>query len=271
MTAPSTSPVTTAPALATQPQAVPQSWRDVLDIHPAASLFDPISRDELLDLGKDIKEHGLQSPVALIEKSGQKSALVDGRNRLDAMELVGLEVVYDGKLNFEIIHTKILDAETDPHEFVFSANIRRRHLSSEDKRHLIAKLIKQQPDKSSLQVAKLVGASPTTVTKVRGKLLDVFKMETSTDTKGRKQPVKKKRRTEEDFRKDIASKKAAVVPTTAKTVREVVAVDEELALLRDFARFIVSREAHGFRVDPKDRDEWRLLHGRVKALLGVTP
>jgi hypothetical protein len=96
-------------------------------------------------------------------------------------------------------------------------------------------------------------------------------METSTDTKGRKQPVKKKRRTEEDFRKDIASKKAAVVPTTAKTVREVVAVDEELALLRDFARFIVSREAHGFRVDPKDRDEWRLLHGRVKALLGVTP
>jgi ParB/Sulfiredoxin domain len=114
MSAPSTSPVTIAPALATQPQAVRQSWRDVLDIHPAASLFDPISRDELLDLGKDIKEHGLQSPVALTEKSGQKPVLVDGRNRLDAMELVGLEVVHDGKLNFKIIHTNILNAGTDP-------------------------------------------------------------------------------------------------------------------------------------------------------------
>jgi hypothetical protein len=42
-------------------------------------------------------------------------------------------------------------------------------------------------------------------------------METSIDTKGRKQPAKKKRRTEDDFKRDIASKKSAIAETNPIT------------------------------------------------------
>src|SRR5262249_48331951 len=54
---------------------------------------------------------------------------------------------------------------TDPVAYVISANIKRRHLTTEQKRELIAKLIKAQPEKSSRQVAKVVGVSHTTSTR----------------------------------------------------------------------------------------------------------
>src|SRR5215207_5930145 len=76
-----------------------QSWRDVLPIHPAADLFPMMSPDELKALTEDIAR-GMQSPVILIEvaespvkvKAGRGQlkpvALLDGRNRLDAMEAI---------------------------------------------------------------------------------------------------------------------------------------------------------------------------------------
>jgi len=68
------------------------SWRDVLPIHPAAELFPRLSPDELKTLGEDIKANGLQVPIVVrVEKLGDEwiYQLLDGRNRLDAIELVG--------------------------------------------------------------------------------------------------------------------------------------------------------------------------------------
>jgi hypothetical protein len=45
-------------------------------------------------------------------------------------------------------------ANGDPYAFVISANIRRRHLTAEQKRDLIAKVLKAQPRKSNRQIAK---------------------------------------------------------------------------------------------------------------------
>ncbi len=42
--------------------------------------------------------------------------------------------------------------------------------------------------------------------------------------------------------------------------------DGELALLREFARFVIER-TEGMRVDPKDHSQWKDLPGRVKAIL----
>jgi hypothetical protein len=47
-----------------------------------------------------------------------------------------------------------------------------------------------------------------------------------------------------------------------------VAPDEEIALLREFATFVITR-ASSVSVDPKDHAEWKALRERVKAILGV--
>ncbi len=49
---------------------IPKSWRDVLPVHPAADLFPLMSHDELLELGKDIKKNGLESPIVLWSPRG---------------------------------------------------------------------------------------------------------------------------------------------------------------------------------------------------------
>ena len=94
---------------------------------------------------------------------------------------------------------------------------------------------------------------------------------TKTVGKDGKARPKPKRRTVEDFKRDIAAKKAAVPkPLPAETaVREAVAPDEELDLLREFARFVIDRAR--VRTDPKDHIEWKMLLDRVKRLSGDAP
>src|SRR5262245_5638944 len=67
-----------------------KSWRDVLPIHPAADLFPLMSPEELKVLGEDIiKQMGLTSPIVWFKERG-RWWLLDGRNRLDAMEAAGI-------------------------------------------------------------------------------------------------------------------------------------------------------------------------------------
>jgi hypothetical protein len=90
----------------------------------------------------------------------------------------------------------VFDTECDPSAVVRSLNAHRRHLTPEQKREIIRKLLKATPEKSDRQVAKLAGVSHPHVGKVRRSLEqtgDVETVSTSTDTKGRKQPRTKKR------------------------------------------------------------------------------
>ena len=87
-----------------------------------------------------------------------------------------------------------VSAEVDPYTFVLSANILQRHLTAEQKRELIAKVIRADPRRSDRQIAKQTKTSPTTVGKIRKASEaagDVSKLDTRTDTKGRKQPSAK--------------------------------------------------------------------------------
>src|SRR5262249_6969633 len=154
------------------------SWRDHLPIHPAAELFPLMSEPELRELGEDIKKNGLLSPIVI-----HHEMLLDGRNRLDAMELVGIEFelvrAWKGPANgriAEIFSDDIgIDPDdggiqspigVDPYAYVLGANIHRRHLTSEQKRELIAKVLKAKPETSNATVAKQVKADDKTVAKV---------------------------------------------------------------------------------------------------------
>jgi hypothetical protein len=84
-----------------------KSWRDVLPIHPAAELFPMMTEAELRELGEDIKKNDLHEGVVIFD--GQ---LLDGRNRLDAMELVGIKLVgSNGKINWANIMTRDVEDE----------------------------------------------------------------------------------------------------------------------------------------------------------------
>jgi hypothetical protein len=217
------------------PEERRRSWRDTLQVHPACALFPPMPPNELRDLGEDIKQNGLLSPVVLWTpdtlNDDEPVWLLDGRNRLDALEVeLGRPVRVVGRVRrFRGESGKVWTIETDdedgkavsitgsveinwiyilpiyvvvrganediePYSYVVSVNIRRRHLKARQKRDLIAKLIKATPEKSDRLIAKTVKASPTTVGTVRAEMEamgDVSKLDTRTDTKGRQQPATK--------------------------------------------------------------------------------
>jgi DNA methylase/Putative RNA methylase family UPF0020 len=92
-----------------------------LPVHPVAQIFPPLSAPELKELADDIDEHGLHEPVWLWRDSDGTEYLLDGRNRVAACEMAGVEVLtrwYPGD---------------DPIAFVIGQNIRRRHLTSGQK------------------------------------------------------------------------------------------------------------------------------------------
>jgi hypothetical protein len=88
-----------------------------------------VSDDELQELGENIKEHGLQVPLKFyVEDRNTKTdpILLDGRNRLEAMERVG----FSGYIEKHYIYK-------DPVACVIGLNIRRRHLTKEQQAELI--------------------------------------------------------------------------------------------------------------------------------------
>jgi hypothetical protein len=175
----------------------PFNWRDHLAVHKAADLFPLMSEADpaaLKKLADDIKKDGLLVPIVIWqpEPDSDHCDLIDGRNRLDAMALAG--VLHDRKL-FDLRHQSDPIIGGDPYAIALSLNVHRRHLTPKQKRELIAKVLKATPKKSNRQIAKEVEASHPHIAKVRKELEktgDVETVSTSIDTKGRKQPTKRK-------------------------------------------------------------------------------
>lgn len=83
-------------------------------VHPAAAIFPMMSDAELDELAADIKANGLIHPI-IRDASGQ---LIDGRNRLWACEIAGVEPRFE-----------TLAPDTDPIAFILSNNVKRRHMT----------------------------------------------------------------------------------------------------------------------------------------------
>jgi hypothetical protein len=186
-----------------------QTWRDVLAVHPAADLFPMMSDVELDELGSDIAAHGLEhaivlftsnshdDPVACDDECDTDSTvyLLDGRNRLEAMERKGIKIRYklDPVCPSVVVehhhrrgfgdqpsssvlklgwgdHDVGIVRRTDPYEYILSANVHRRHLTATQRREIVAKILKAQPEKSDRQIAKQTNVDHKTVGAQRTKL-----------------------------------------------------------------------------------------------------
>jgi len=123
-----------------------------LDFHPVANIFPLMTGQEFDALVNDIAEHGQAEPIWLYD--GQ---VLDGRNRYRAcMELGIVPDVreYTGK---------------DPHAFVVSLNLHRRHLTREQRDEVIRQL---RTNGMTLQkIAATVGVSVGKVHSVAGDVI----------------------------------------------------------------------------------------------------
>jgi hypothetical protein len=109
-------------------------WRKFHKIHPACELFPLMSQGDLAGLARDIEAaQGLKIPVQLRTVDG-KQFLIDGRNRLDAMEALGWKTV-DEKGNWTdnvLVEHKIATLN-EVLDDVTSLNLQRRNLTASQK------------------------------------------------------------------------------------------------------------------------------------------
>jgi ParB-like chromosome segregation protein Spo0J len=152
--------------------------------HPLAEIFPIISEDELKELAEDIRKNGMLEQITLHE-----GKILDGRNRFAAAKSVGFA--------FRRTNFKELLCHLDPRAYVISANIKRRHLNSEQRRELIKLLLKADPNKSDRQIAATVKVDNKTVAAVRGQMeateeIPQLDKTTGADGKSRKREGKPK-------------------------------------------------------------------------------
>ena len=173
-----------------------------LKFHPLADIFPLMEGAEFDALVADIKAHGLREKIDLYQ-----GKIVEGRNRYRALQRLGIDPSADpGKYFRKAIYAHTVGGEIAPHEqnnddrvraYVISKNIHRRHLTPEQKRDLIAKVIAAKPEASDRRIAKQVKADHKTVGAIRrakestGEVSPVAKR-VGADGKARKQPAQKK-------------------------------------------------------------------------------
>lgn len=105
------------PTVAAGTEQATESAALMIEVHPFAARFPMLSDDEIADLAEDIKANGLIHPIVL----DAEGLLIDGRNRLRACEIAGVEprfTTYEGE---------------DPVAFILSVNLNRRHMSKGQK------------------------------------------------------------------------------------------------------------------------------------------
>jgi ParB-like chromosome segregation protein Spo0J len=151
------------------------------EFHPLADKFPLMEGDDLLKLANDIKANGLMEPITLYE-----GKILDGRNRYRASKTL--------KFGFTRAHFRELRRDMDPMAFVISANIHRRHLTAEQKRDLLATLIKIDPSKSNRQIADEAKVDHKTVGAVREAMEatgEIPQLDTTTGKDGKKRKARK--------------------------------------------------------------------------------
>ncbi len=127
--------------------------------HPFTERFPSMEGDDFDELVADIKTHGLREPIIVAD-----GVILDGRNRLRACRESSIEP------QFRDITEQQL-SEEQKIALILSANVHRRHLTTDQRRDLIADSIKAEPQKSDRAHARLLKVDHKTVGKVRSEMV----------------------------------------------------------------------------------------------------
>ncbi len=97
-----------------------------MKVHPLAELFPLLEGKEFEELVEDIRKNGLRTPIL----RDQEERILDGRNRMRACPLAGVEPRFE-----------TWDGKGSVAEVIISLNLRRRHLNESQRAMLAAKLL----------------------------------------------------------------------------------------------------------------------------------
>ena len=140
-----------------------------LEFHPFTEIFPLMEGEDFEKFKRDISLNGQCEPIVLYQDK-----ILDGRNRYRACMDLGLEP-----------DTKPYTG-SDPLGFVISMNIHRRHLTAEQRREIIAELLKANPQLSDRAIAAQANVSHHTVAGVREATGQTAQSKTRTGLDGKK-------------------------------------------------------------------------------------
>jgi hypothetical protein len=144
------------------PKVKKHSWRKVLPVHPAADVFDPMGKDELRTLAEDIRKRGVKVPVVLWAEDHTKPVqLLDGRNRLDAMELEGFYPVKADGTRSDGLQCIKWQTVFGQHQGLTDTG------TAEQRRDVLVKLVAAQPEKSDRAIAVEAGVHHSAISRAR--------------------------------------------------------------------------------------------------------
>ena len=132
------------------------SWRDHWRPYPTAEAYPRLSRDEQRKLAADIDKNGLKIPIQTGSVVGQGDFLLDGRERLDAIESLGWQIVNEkgewmGVLarsgqGDKVVHRAGLTRDMAT-ALVKSLNDHRRHMTASQRAMVAAELANMRQGK----------------------------------------------------------------------------------------------------------------------------
>jgi DNA-binding CsgD family transcriptional regulator len=171
----------------------PQKWKQP-PTHSAADALPMMNDAELAELAADIQANGLQEPIVIwidntqAPNGAQKpypEYLLDGRNRLAALKLLGITdprsvplarrgMGQQVRYVTAMVESTAMGAngsnwapDTDPVTYVLSANVLRRHLTPAQRTERLEAVMKLDPTANNSKIARITGVSEPTVRRHR--------------------------------------------------------------------------------------------------------
>ena len=144
-----------------------------------------MAQDEYEALKEDIAERGVMVPIEFDEDGN----VLDGHHRLKICTELGIEDYP------KIVRSGMSEAEKWTH--ARKLNMARRHLTREQRREMIRAQVKDTPELSDRQIAKMLGVSHSTIGIIRGELIESGQVDESTTSIGLDGKEYRRRETDE--------------------------------------------------------------------------